>query len=66
MEAILREEVKAAIGNVKKSKAQGEDNITAEMMQAGEECSVEMLHMLCNKIYQEKKCLADWGKAIIV
>lgn len=33
MEDILREEVEAAIGNVKKSKAQGEDNITAEMMQ---------------------------------
>jgi len=36
------------------------------MIQAGEECSVEMLHVLCNKIYQEKKCPVNWEKAKIV
>src|SRR3984885_7608136 len=66
MEDILEEEVEAAIRNLKKRKAPGEDNITAEMIQAGERCSVEMLHTLCNKIYYEKKCPTDWGKAIIV
>src|SRR3984885_1473970 len=25
-----------------------------------------MLHTLCDKVYQEKKCPADWRKAIIV
>ena len=36
------------------------------MIQAGEESSVEMMYTLCKRIYQEKSCPADWGKAIIV
>ena len=36
------------------------------MIQAGEESSVEMMYRLCKRIYQEKSCPADWGKAIIV
>jgi hypothetical protein len=59
-------EVAAAIKNLKKGKSPGEDNITAEMMQAGEDCSVKMMHTLCNKIYHEKQSPEDWGKAIIV
>src|SRR6218665_2572562 len=66
MEDILREEVQAAIGSLKKRKSPGEDNITQEMIQAGEESSVQMMHTLCKKIYQEKSCPANWGKAIIV
>lgn len=66
MEDILRGEVETAIDHLKKRKAPGADNITAEMIQAGKECSVDMLHNLCNKIYQEKKCPSDWGKAIII
>lgn len=66
MDDFLEEEVAAAIKNLKKGKSPGEDNITAEMLQAGEECSVKMMHTLCNKIYQEEQCPADWGKAVIV
>ena len=66
MDDFLEEEVAAAIKNLKKGKSPGEDNITAEMLQAGEECSVRMMHTLCNKIYQEEQCPADWGKAVIV
>jgi len=36
------------------------------MLQAGAECSAEMMHKLCQKIYTEKQCPVDWGKAIIV
>ena len=36
------------------------------MIREGEECSVDMMHTLCNKIYKEKTCPSDWGKAIIV
>ena len=63
---ILKGEIEEAIKNQKKRKAPGEDNITAEMIREGEECSVDMMHTLCNKIYQEKRCPTDWGKAIIV
>src|SRR3984885_12289194 len=66
MESILREEIEMAIKNLKTKKAPGEDNITAEMIQAGGDCSTEMLHTLCNQIYCSKECPKDWGKAIIV
>jgi len=55
-EDFLEEEVAAAIKNLKKGKSSGEDNITAEMIQAGEDCSVKMTHTLCNKIYHEEQC----------
>jgi len=52
--------------NLKVNKTPGEENITAEMIQAGAECSVEMMHKLRQKIYEEKQCPVDWGKAIII
>src|ERR1700733_229235 len=66
MESILREEIEMAIKNLKTKKAPGEDNITAEMIQAGGDCSTEMLHTLYYQIYRSKECPKDWGKAIIV
>jgi len=49
-----------------KGKAPGVDNITAEMLQAAKAGSVEVLHVLLQKLYQEENCPADWGKAVIV
>jgi len=63
---IMEGEIEAAIKNLKRKKAPGEDNITAEMIQAGGSCSVEMLHRLCNKFYNDKECPSDWSKAVIV
>ena len=63
---ILEEEITAAVKNLKRKKAPGEDNITAEMIQAGGSCSIEMLHRLCNKIYHDKECPRDWCRAVIV
>lgn len=61
MENILREKVETAIKNLKERKAPGEDNIVAEMIQAGEICSVEMLHMQCNK-YTRKRNVQQTGR----
>src|SRR6218665_3678861 len=66
MEDILRVEVGAAVRSLKKRKSPGEDNITAEIIQAGKESSVEMMYTLCKRIYLEKSCPEDWGKAIVV
>ena len=66
MENFLEEEVREAIQALKTRKAPGVDNITSEMLQAGGESSVKMMHTLCNNIYEEKKCPEDWGRAIIV
>jgi len=37
-----------------------------EMIQAAGDNSVKMMHDLCNKVYKDKKCPEDRGKAVIV
>jgi len=66
MEDFMKEEVENAVKCLKKGKAPGVDSITAEMLQAAKAGSVEVLHFLLHKIYQEENCQADWGKAVIV
>src|ERR1700733_4837505 len=36
------------------------------MIKAGGQSSIQMMHKLCNKIYETKECPKDWGKATIV
>ena len=36
----------------------------AEMIQAGGDTTVKILHHLCNKIYKEEHCPEEWGQAI--
>ena len=50
MENFLEEEVREAIQALKTRKAPGVDNITSEMLQAGGESSVKMMHKLCNNM----------------
>ena len=66
LDNVMKEEVEAAIRALKKKKSPGEDNISAEMMQAGQECSTEMMHVLCEKIFVDKQSPEEWSKAIIV
>ncbi len=66
LDNVMKEEVEAAIRALKKKKSPGEDNISAEMIQAGQECSTEMMHVLCEKIFVDKQSPEDWSKAIIV
>ena len=51
MENFLEEEVREAIQALKTRNAPGVDNIISEMLQAGGESSVKMMHKLCNNIY---------------
>src|SRR6218665_2707461 len=66
MEDILREEMKAAVGNLMKRKSPGEDNITAEMIQAEEESSVEMMYTLCVKGYTRKRAVKQTGEKLFI
>src|SRR6218665_482179 len=61
---IMESEVEAAINSLKKGKAPGEDNIAAEMIQARGGCSLEMLHGLCNQIYNQKEYPEDRDRVI--
>ena len=49
---ILREEVEAAVKSRKKDKSAGMDNIPSELIQAGGEAMIDMLLIICNKIWQ--------------
>jgi hypothetical protein len=51
---ITRDEIRKAIRKLKNNKAGGSDNIQAEMIKESEIISVEMLHALINKIWDEE------------
>ncbi|GFS15385.1 hypothetical protein ElyMa_006769600 [Elysia marginata] len=48
---IMKDEVRAAIRKMKADKATGPDGVAVEMIEALEECRVEKLTSLLNKIY---------------
>src|SRR5215469_11643863 len=62
----MREEVEQAIRDLKKKKAPGADQITAEMLQASGEAGVSLMKILCERIWQGEQIPDDWGKAVIV
>ncbi len=55
-----REEIRRAISQMKNGKAAGPDNIPAEALKADMETSVEMLHPLFERIWEEEEIPADW------
>ncbi|XP_072392201.1 uncharacterized protein [Diabrotica undecimpunctata] len=52
---ILENEIRLAISNLKYNKAPGSDMITAEMLKATEETGIELLYLLCYKIWHAKQ-----------
>ena len=63
MDDFLPDEIEQAIKNLKVNKVPGEDNITAEMIQAAGESSIKMMHLLYNKMYKEQQCPNRLGKS---
>ena len=49
--SILRKEVEAAVKALKIGKSAGVDNIPSELVQAGGEAMIDMLLIICNKIW---------------
>ena len=49
---ILREEVEAAVKSLKKGKSAGVDNIPWELVQTGGGAMIDMLLIICSKIWQ--------------
>ena len=62
---ILKEEVISAVNKLTDGKAPGFDCVTAEEIKATGDAGIEILHRLCNKIWDEETFPDDWGKAII-
>ncbi|XP_072028136.1 uncharacterized protein [Amphiura filiformis] len=59
--AILREEIESAVKKMSDGKAPGYDNITAEELKAAGSAGIEILHMLCTKIWDSEIFPDDWG-----
>ncbi|KAJ8351016.1 hypothetical protein AAFF_G00162180 [Aldrovandia affinis] len=52
-------EVEAAVRSLKKGKAAGVDNIPAELLQAGGEAIIDVLTIICNKIWQSGRSTTE-------
>ena len=62
---ILREEVEAAVRSLKEGKSAGVDNIPLELIQAGGEAMIDLLLIICNKIWQAGKWSTPWTQSLI-
>ena len=63
---ILLEEVEAAVKSLKKGKSVGVDNIPSELVQAGGEAIIDMLLIICNRIWQTGEWPAPWTQSMII
>ena len=63
---ILRQEVESAIKTLKCGKAAGVDNVPAELITQGSQPVVEVLHAICNKIWETGKWPSTWTTSIII
>ena len=63
---ILWEEVEATVKSVKKCKSAGMDNIPSELAQAGGEAMIDMLLVICNKIWRTGEWPTPWTQSVII
>ena len=63
---ILREEVEEAVKMLKKGKSAGVDNIPGELVQAGGEDMISMLHRICNKIWKTGEWPKEWTQSLVI
>ena len=62
----LQEEVEAAVKSQKKGMSAGVDNIPSELVQAGGEIMIDMLLIICNKIWQTGEWPTPWTQSLII
>ena len=61
-----KEEVKSAIRDLKNGKTPGIDSITAEMLKAGGEFSINKVHQLLQNIWRQEELPSKWKQGIII
>lgn len=64
--SILRSEIVAAIGMLKKNKAPGYDMVTSEIFKVLGDKGIDLLHNICEHIWQHGDWPQDWTKSIII
>jgi len=62
----LRSEVEQAMKFLKRGKSPGCDEIPAELLLAGGEAAVTLMHKLCVKIWQTAEWPVDWCRALFI
>ena len=62
---VTKEEIEKAIKRMKNRKAPGTDIITAEVLKAGGEHMVNMLHKIFNIVWRTERTPKDWGKMLV-
>lgn len=61
-----KSEIENALKFLKNNKSPGTDQITGEMLKAGEEITVDLLFKLFQKIWTEKTIPTEWKESLIV
>ena len=62
---IMREEVARAIKVMAEGKAPGFDCVLGDELEAAREVGIDILHKLCNIIWEKETFPGDWGRDII-
>ena len=60
------EEVRAAIGRIKRGKACGADGVFGEMLRSGGELLVNRMHGLILKVWRQEHVPEDWRDAVVI
>jgi hypothetical protein len=63
---ISKDEVLAAVKQLKKGKSAGSDGVTAEMLKEGGEDLIEALWRMCEQCFEREEVPSEWMKGIIV
>ncbi|KAK3893242.1 hypothetical protein Pcinc_002931 [Petrolisthes cinctipes] len=63
---ILRDEVVAAVDSLRSGKSAGVNNIPSELLKHGGESTIDMLTMICNKIWQTGEWPKPWTQSLII
>ena len=58
--SVMREETEAAINRLKKNQSPSIDNISAEEFQAAEQSGVDVMLLICRKIWEDDKFPKMW------
>ena len=66
MPDILECKVKWAVGSITTNKASGCDGIAVELFQILKDDAVEMLHSICQQIWQTQQWPQDWKRSILI
>ena len=63
---ILECEVKWALGSITMNKASGGDGIPVELFQILKDNAVEVLHSICQQIWETQQWPQDWKKTVLI